>query len=314
MQPVAELDRPAAGGRGDPICPLCGGTASWPLAHMSDAGTDEQIAARHGAAAYAWRLCRTCGNGYPTCQPDLAILATLWQRNRALDDNDQTDADSIWRYRQEISRKGARRSYALFAPLRAGAPGRFLDIACGLGETVRTFADHGWDALGIDADPSVRRFHQALGIRSEIGQVETLRPDGRFDIIQIAHAIYFVTEPRRFLESLRDLLSEDGHLCIVLADFMAADDLSLPNYHHSFFPTATSMRYLLALAGFRTRLCRSRSGSCYIAAQVGAGPLPQVHPWLIRFGYRSRRLRYALFGRPKLALHRWAKRVLSAIR
>ena len=35
---------------------------------------------------------------------------------------------------------------------------RFLDIGCGLGETVRIFADNGWDAEGVDADPSTAPF------------------------------------------------------------------------------------------------------------------------------------------------------------
>jgi hypothetical protein len=62
------------------------------------------------------------------------------------------------------------------------------------------------------------------------------------------------------------------------------------------------MRYLLSLAGFQTCLCRSLSGSVYLVARRGAGALPPVHPGLIRLGYQSKMLRYALFGRPKLWL------------
>ena len=86
-----------------------------------------------------------------------------------------TDAkDTAWSYRRAISRAGASRSFRLFAPLAANHPGRFLDIACGLGETVRIFADNGWDAEGVDADPSTARFHRELGIRVRIGQFEQI--------------------------------------------------------------------------------------------------------------------------------------------
>jgi SAM-dependent methyltransferase len=263
----------------------------------------ERWRADHGdARPYAWRLCRQCGNGYPSFQPELPLLAMLWDRDRHHRPEDPAKEAATWRSRRAVSRKGAERSYAMFAKLHRGAPGRFLDIACGLGETVRFFADHGWDARGIDADASLRRFHQEIGVQCEIGQIETAEIDGRFDIIQIAHAIYFITDPRRFLQMLAERLTENGLLCIVLANFMAADDRNLPGYVHSFFPTAHSMRYLLSLAGFQTCLCRPLSGSVYLAARRGRGPLPPVHPGLIRLGYQSKMLRYALFGRPKLWL------------
>jgi SAM-dependent methyltransferase len=239
--------------------------------------------------------------------PELSVLSALWERNRDIPEQDQIREKEIWRNRRRISRIGAERSFKIFAPLRKGAPGRFLDIACGLGATVRKFADQGWDAYGVDADPTMRRFHEEFGIRSEIAQVETVRLEGKFDLIQVAHAIYFITDPMRFLRSLRDALSDDGLLCIVLANFMAANDLGLPGYPHSFFPTAGSMNYLLALAGYRSVMCRTLSGSIYLAARPGQGALPRVHPRLIRLGYRTKKFRYALFGRPDLWLRRVAK-------
>jgi SAM-dependent methyltransferase len=184
---------------------------------------------------------------------------------------------------------------------------RFLDVACGLGATVREFADDGWDAEGIDADVTLRRFHEELGIKSQIGQIETVKLAGTFDLIQIAHAIYFVTDPLAFLMRVKCHLAEGGVLAVVLADFMASDDLGLPGYPHSFFPTASSMRYLLARAGYRVIMCRALSGSIYLAARPGTEPLPRVQPWLIRLGYQTKSLRFALMGRPKLVLGRLAK-------
>src|SRR5205814_1226394 len=123
-------------------------------------------------------------------------------------------------------------------------------------------------------------------------------------------AIYFINDPKRFLRSLKDALTEDGLLCIVLAKFMAAEDLSLPGYPHTFFPTASSMRYLLALAGYRNVMCRATSGSVFLAARLGQGRLPQVYPRLIRLGYQTKNLRYALLGRPNLWLRKGAKSLL----
>jgi SAM-dependent methyltransferase len=236
--------------------------------------------------------------------PELSILSALWESNRDIAASDQLREEQIWKERRRISRIGAERSFKIFSPLRKGAPGRFLDIACGLGATVRKFADHGWNAFGVDADPTMRRFHDEFGIRSQIGQIESVKLDGKFDLIQVAHAIYFISDPIGFLRSLQDALNEDSLLCIVLADFMASNDLSLPGYPHSFFPTAASMNYLLALAGYRCVSCRALSGSIYLAARPGQGRLPRVHPQLIRLGYQTKKLRYALFGKPNLWLRK----------
>jgi SAM-dependent methyltransferase len=243
--------------------------------------------------------------------PELGVLSALWESNRDIAGDDRTREEQIWQERGRISRIGAERSFKLFSPLREGGPGRFLDIACGLGATVRRFADNGWEASGIDADPTMRRFHDELGIQSQIGQIETVKMQGKFDLIQIAHAIYFITDPKRFLCSLKDALTKDGLLCIVLANFMAASDLSLPGYPHTFFPTASSMRYLLALSGYCNVMCRATSGSVFLAARLGQGPLPQVYPRLIRVGYQTKNLRYALFGKPNLWLRKGVKSVLQ---
>ena len=290
-------------------CPLCGAKASWPLSFCREPSVERQLRTSGRDRDYQWFLCQTCGNGYPTFMPELSILSALWESNRDIATSDQPREEQIWKERRRISRIGAERSFRIFSPLRNGASGRFLDIACGLGATVHKFADQGWEASGVDADPTMRRFHDEFGIRSQIGQIETVELDGKFDLIQVAHAIYFISDPMGFLRSLQGALNEDGLLCIVLADFMSSDDLSLPGYPHSFFPTAASMNYLLALAGYRNVMRRALSGSIYLAARPGQGPLPRVRARLIRLGYQTKKFRYALFGRPNL----WLRKVVKGL-
>lgn len=301
--------------RGDAVlCPICAGKTKWPFRHNRDIKIEADISAFSTGVDYRWWLCRTCGNGFPTFMPDLKVLAQVWESNRDLSESDRAREEEIWRYRKAISKKGAQRSYDFFAPLYAKKAGRFLDIGCGLGETVKLFAERGWDAIGVDADPSMRRFHEAIHIKSQIGQVETLNFENDFDIIHTAHAIYFVTDVRAFIASLRNRLAKDGLLCVVLADFLASDDPGLPGYSHSFYPTAASMRYLLALEGFHVFFSKKTSGSIFMAARRSDGPLPVVHPWIIRLGHESKPLRYALFGKPMIALKSVVKRALSIAR
>jgi len=202
----------------------------------------------------------------------------------------------------------------LLAPL-ASRQGRFLDIACGLGETVRCFADNGWDAEGIDADPNMAPLHRDLGIRTSIGQFEVLQLQGRYDLIQIAHAIYFITYPTKFIESVRGHLSPDGHFCVVISNFMSSVEPSPPGYAHTFYPTAASMRYALAVAGFESVISRRMGGSTYIVARpVVSRPEVKVHPRIILLGYRTKKVRYWFIGKPYLWFRAFAKKLYRLCR
>jgi SAM-dependent methyltransferase len=293
-------------------CAICNEPQFWRIPFAHDPDVERWRAEAGDDAEYEWRLCRRCGNAYPSHQPHLSVLQRVWRASRS-DERLAPDAkDVAWSYRRAISLAGASRSFRLFASLAANCPGRFLDIACGLGETVRIFAMHGWNAEGIDADPSTEPFHRELGISSRIGQLEQLEIGKEYDVIHIAHAIYFVTDPMNFLRMVRERLAPEGLFCIVLADFMASVDPSLPSYVHTFFPTASSMRYALSLAGFETIFSRRLSGSIFIAARpVSPTARPFVSPIAIRLLYRTKALRYALFGRPYVLLAQTIKSLIG---
>jgi SAM-dependent methyltransferase len=293
-------------------CPICGATDFWGIPFNRDAQIESWRMQLGDNAAYDWRLCRRCGNAYPSRQPDLRVLERVWAANRGDEGLPPDERERVWVHRRTISRAGAARSLRLFAPFAGGRPGRFLDIACGLGETVRLFAEHGWDAQGIDADPSTEPSHRQLGIRARIGQFEHLDIGEGFNLIHIAHAIYFITDPMSFIRTMRARLAPQGLFCVVLADFMANADAGLPSYAHTFCPTASSMRYALALAGFEVVLSKSRASSIFMAARpVTAPAIPRVSPAAIRLLYRTKTLRHAAFGRPYLALRRTAKTLLQ---
>lgn len=289
------------------ICPLCGSGATGSIAFRRDDEIEAWRSEVGDQRPYTWALCRRCGNAFPSVQPDMRVLRRVWETNRSVDELDPKQAEAAWTHRRRISQIGADRSYRLFAPL-ARRKGRFMDVACGLGETVRVFADQGWEAEGVDADPSVETLHRQLGIRTQIGPFEQIKLQDGYEMIHIAHAIYFITDPMGFLRGVRDHLAPDGLFGVVLSDFMSSMQDGQPSYAHTFLPTAASMRYLLALAGFESVLARRMSGSIYLAARPTDNPaLPRVHPFMIELGYRTRTMRYEMIGKPALALRRLAK-------
>src|SRR5262249_39576793 len=290
---------------------ICEGVSYWPISCALDPAIDRWRHEEGDEAPYEWRLCRRCGNAYPLHQPNLRVLQRIWLEHKSTPGLTVAELERAWVFRRGAARSIAARSFKIFVPL-AESTGRFLDIACGFGETVKKFAAHDWDAEGIDADSSIAHVHQEMGIRVRYSQIEEVDLAAGYQIIHIAHAIYFITNPMRFLGEVRKRLAADGLFCVVLSDFFAHHDRSLPSYAHTFFPTAASMRCALALAGFETIVCKQLSGSIYIAARPASALKPPfVSPawtWLL---LRTKALRYALIGRPYLGLRRAAKFLLG---
>jgi SAM-dependent methyltransferase len=294
-------------------CPICEANESWPITGK----LEPEIAALRSKAGvtrpYSWQLCKTCGNGYPSEPPLPAVLDRYWQANRRVESSAEVEA-AVWQQRVNFSRVGADRSFNFFAPLYRGAPGRFLDIACGLGETVRKFRDNGWQAEGIDLDASTKRFHDRLGLQTRIGRFETETFTGHYQIIHIAHAIYFITDPMTFLCRVRAQLENDGIFGVVISDFLAAHAQSEPTCAFTFYPCAESMRYALSLAGLNPVLTRTIGGSIYIAARPGGAKVPKLNTQRIHWRYQTKKLRFATLGWPYLAARNLGKRVLSLVR
>lgn len=294
-------------------CPICLAKSGKPVNYRRDEMLDRWRADAGDHKPYRWFFCQRCANLYPSHQPNLQVLRRSWESGRSSEDSLE-NFSSIQTQRIAIGQKGAERSYRFFAPLVQGAPGRFLDIACGFGETVRKFSDRGWDAEGIDIDPATENYHRQIGIRTQIGPLEEIELGSDYTLVQIAHAIYFITDPMKFLRDIRGRMKPDGLFCIVLADLLANEDLGLPSYVHTFFPSGASMRYALALAGFETVFIKRRYGSVFIAARINPNvPLPRIHPAITLALWRTKWLRYQLFGRPHLALRRAAKAFLSRV-
>lgn len=277
-------------------CGFCGTMRAWTIPHAP------------GPVPQVWRLCAGCGNAWPDPPPDPAVLARIWQASRSQDPPER--AAALAAERRRIAALGAARAVGFYAGLPARRPGRMIDIGCGQGATVRAFADAGWDALGVDADPTMAPFHAELGISSRIGQVEALDLPAECDLIHTAHAIYFVGDPAGFLRRMAGLLAEGGVLGVTIADMMAWHDTTRPAYAHTFFPTGESMARAIALAGFTVLATRRAHGSVMIAARRGDGPLPPVSPRLIRLAHQTRGVRNAVAG-PAVAL---AQRLRRAMR
>ncbi len=288
-------------------CIICGSGALTPIPFDRRPEADAILSRRGQKLDYQWFLCEACGNATPAYQPDIPALEEIWQSNR----KGAADGEANWTERRRIARIGADRSWEIFSGLHQGeGKGHFLDIACGLGLTVKRFQDNGWLAEGNDIDATVKPIHEELGIRSRIGPVESQSWDEPFDLIQIAYAIYFITDPKAYLTGLQKLLKPGGHLAIVMADHLVHTSQGGPNYQHTFIPTAESMEGLLARAGYRTVLRRKVRDTWFLAATPGHAEPPPVNAKAILRAHRSRAMRWKLLGANRARLRALAYKLL----
>lgn len=291
------------------VCPLCEGTASRTVP-FRDHECGETVRRETG---YHWRVCLTCGNAYPSEQPSLEELQAYWNRNR-VDFNADQDIDAVWQERFRDSAIWAKRTYDFVSPFVRPGMSRFLDIACGLGATVSLFKEQGWHAEGVDADPNTKSFHDRLGISVTIGQVEQLDDRARFDLISIAHAIYFVTDPRKFIRFVRGLLTPDGMFLVVLSDLLSANTDGKPGYVHTWYPTAESLIYVLEQEGFKILRSTRLKGSILVLAKISEHTIiPIGHPLRACLAHLSHDIRFCVWGSPRRFLAGIAKRILGRV-
>jgi SAM-dependent methyltransferase len=291
-------------------CIICGDADLTPVPFSSHASIDAHRRRLGETRPYAWFLCQSCGNAMPSHQPGRAVLEAVWNESRASKQGEDTEA--TWAHRRRIAAIGADRSWECFGDLRGGSePGRFLDIGCGLGYTVRKFANHGWQASGIDPDITMKEQHERIGITSLIGPFEDMKDDQTYSMIQIAYAIYFITDPMMFLARVRDMLERDGIVAIVLADLLTYTQPVGPSYVHTWLPTAESLEQALALAGFRVIRRKRIKDSWFIAATPGKASELQLPIQRILWRHRTRALRWAMLGAPRQVLAGLVKKMLK---
>ncbi len=292
----------------EPVCPVCSSKLAWTISFF-DHRTSTVV--RRGSG-YHWRLCQVCGNGFPSVAPTLTELQQYWNANR-IDEAEAPVTPEVWSRRVAASQLWAQLSYDFVMPFVGSDSRKFLDVACGLGETVSLFQKRGWQAEGVDADPGTKVFHDRLGIQSTIGQVENVGTSTRYDLISIAHAIYFITEPRLFVQRVRGILNDGGLFMVVFSQLLSSLTPSRPAYVHTWYPTAYSLTYLLEQEGFEILNCRHVKGSIIVVARKSVSREPQTQAYRAYWAHLSHGWRYRLIGKPLLAVASLRKRLRGRI-
>jgi len=155
-----------------------------------------------GDSQFDFVTCQNCGTGYLSPTPSSEQLQELYGAH---------NFGSDW-YKQ----RGRGKAFAKLV-LSKKAPGKFLDVGCGLGFFLEGIRKHSkWDVYGVEIAATAADFaRDRLGLAVHQGELEDVRyPEGFFDYIQLHNVLEHVRDPMTLLKECRRILKSDGILDI----------------------------------------------------------------------------------------------------
>jgi SAM-dependent methyltransferase len=168
-------------------------------------------------------------------------------------------------------------------------PGVVIDVGCGLGGALLGYKLRGWDAHGIEPDPSLAGVATGLGldVRTEFFSADSF--DSEYaDLVYTCHSFEHFVDPLAVARSAHSTLKQDGLLFVCVPTFRKArlSGRQWMNVAHTFMFTDRTLGNLLFRAGFERVAHRyhAAEGELWFLARKGslpaaAGPLPDPEDW-----------------------------------
>jgi 2-polyprenyl-3-methyl-5-hydroxy-6-metoxy-1,4-benzoquinol methylase len=158
--------------------------------------------------------CEQCGYAHILPLPSDEELQSLYE-----DEFYQNDKD---RYLQEAKEDiewkkveyGAR--FSIVEKIRENTKGTVLDIGCGPGDFLHLGKQRGWNVLGLEPSPLAARFasERGLDVKHAFFNSELIRELQLYEFIHMSEVLEHVKDPSQIVRQARDLLTDDGVLCI----------------------------------------------------------------------------------------------------
>jgi CMP-N,N'-diacetyllegionaminic acid synthase len=139
-----------------------------------------------------------------------------------------------------VSRFGTERvgMMSQFLRVPAGRAPRFLDVGCSTGFVVEAAKTAGWDAIGIDLNPSAIEYGRSRGLDLRTVALESadLAP-GSFDAVGLFDVVEHVLDPGRTVNAAVTLLAPGGILFLYVPNYDSASRLLMGANAHFIWPT-----------------------------------------------------------------------------
>jgi 2-polyprenyl-3-methyl-5-hydroxy-6-metoxy-1,4-benzoquinol methylase len=149
-----------------------------------------------------------------------------------------------------------------------------LDIGCATGALLASLRDSGWRVTGVEISPSAEygRNIRKLDIRN-LALEENKFPNDSFDVVLASHLIEHLNDPFSFLNEVRRILKESGHVFITtpnISGFQArlfGGRWRSAIFDHLYLFSVNTLKKMLKNAGFCVEVFSTWGG-------LGAGFAP----------------------------------------
>ncbi len=151
-----------------------------------------------------------------------------------------------------------RERVALMAPHVDGAKPRYLDVGCSTGFVVEAARDAGWEATGLDLNPSAIEFGRTRNLDLRPVALEDADfPPASFDAVSLFDVLEHLLDPIRTLRACARLLKPGGIVFLYVPNYDSASRLLMgrdahfiwPTHHLNYYTPAT-IRNLMTREGF----------------------------------------------------------------
>jgi len=239
--------------------------------------------------------CEACGHVYRSPRPAEDEADAYYDETYyAGGDGEGAFAYEDERQHEPVARARARGRLARMERVLPGT-GRLLEIGCSFGLFLDEARRRGWDPVGVDVSPyATKHCVEALDLDVRLGRVEDVElEEGSFDAAYLSETIEHLTDPRRTLRRLADLLRQDGLVVVGTGNVgsLAARvrggrwGYYMPG-HLQYFSIASLGRELRASGFSRVRTYvpddRGPAAAAEIARVGNESPLRARLSWLVR--------------------------------
>ncbi|MGH9346751.1 MAG: class I SAM-dependent methyltransferase [Vicinamibacterales bacterium] len=155
-----------------------------------------------------------------------------------------------------VQRFGRERVALMAAHLSPAAP-RYLDVGCSTGFVVEAARDAGWQAIGVDLNPSAIEFGRGRGLDLRTADLEDAGFEpASFDAMSLFDVLEHLIDPVRTLRACTRLLRPGGIVFLYVPNYDSASRLLMgkdahfiwPTHHLNYYTPAT-IRDLMAREG-----------------------------------------------------------------
>lgn len=132
-------------------------------------------------------------------------------------------------------------------------PKTLLDIGCNTGFLIEEATNRGWNALGIELNPSAVEFAQSRRLNVINTSIEDMNPEEKLSDICLFDVLEHLVDPRSVMKKIRKILVEGGNIYIYVPNWNSASRILIgeenshflwPTHHLTYFTPLTLKTFL----------------------------------------------------------------------